>query len=292
MNRIVFPIVLFLLLTAICPYANAEPEALDKMAAGGSSDDEISNFSDNLYVSPNGEEISVKEILPDNSVVTDEGVIISPDGAILSGPYKGRKIVPLLSDDLSPEIARIPAGAEIPDLELPDIGGEEKSETPLSVASFLPTTGVPEKSPKKSKGKAGREAGQAGKNLYIPPEAARGNMEFLEGCWQGIRPNWKEKRDIAECFCFNKSGGGGVRQIRDPKYGRCRGSSRGSVSGAGTLSLKNGMARCSGNVAYAPVTVICKNKGKRAECVWKYSRKDWHRDEQKEIPFTRVNSCR
>ncbi|MBO4300041.1 MAG: hypothetical protein J5861_00405, partial [Desulfovibrio sp.] len=82
---------------------------------------------------------------------------------------------------------------------------------------------------------------KVGEELRIPPEAAKtGNLDFLEGCWQGTRPEYFSKRTIRECFCFGAHGGNGKRRVIDPKGGRmCIGASTAKLGSNGVLTVKS-----------------------------------------------------
>lgn len=131
-----------------------------------------------------------------------------------------------------------------------------------------------------------------GEELSIPPEAAKtGNLDFLEGCWQGTRPEYYSKRTIRECFCFGANGKNGKRRVFDPKGGRqCIGASRASLSRSGVLSVTSSGAACNDGERWGQAEMVCRNSGPKTPCSWVF--RDASNGQQSyEIPFVRVESC-
>lgn len=150
----------------------------------------------------------------------------------------------------------------------------------------------------KSAGKTEKQAAarstkaKAGQELRIPPEAAKtGNLDFLEGCWQGTRPEYNTKRIIRECFCFGAGGRSGKRRIFDPGIaGMCVGSTRATLSRDGVLSVQSSGAACTSGDRWGQAEMVCRNSGPRTPCSWVF--RDARNGRQSyEIPFVRVNSC-
>lgn len=165
-----------------------------------------------------------------------------------------------------------------------------------------PKTENPKEHPKVEKPKNQPQAGKKpepkpqkakpGQELRIPKEAAKnGDLTFLEGCWQGTRPEYYSKRTIRECFCFGANGKTGKRRVFDPKGGRqCIGSSRASLSTAGVLSVTSSGAACNDGERWGQAEMICRNSGPRTPCSWVF--RDANNGRQAyEIPFVRVESC-
>lgn len=281
MLKIILPLAL-LALAAPCQAASS------LMNPSAAEPDTIINYDDFIYLLPDGSPVIIERLLPDKSAVTDSGIKISPEGLIRDGRYKGKKIIqthesPAPRGEPAPEVIKLPEGVR---LDIPGLD-DEPFESRLTIADMLPKTELP-KDPK-----------SAGKNedFYIPPEAAQGNLGFLEGCWKWNRNTWIEsppsprmEYPIEECFCFSKGAKKGRRLIKDPRNGRCRGSSRASASKNGVLSINNSPAQCTKDFIFAPVSITCRNKGQRAECSYNYDKKSWNW--RKTLTFKRVNSCK
>lgn len=131
-----------------------------------------------------------------------------------------------------------------------------------------------------------------GEELRIPPEAvSTGNLDFLEGCWQGTRPEYYSKRIIKECFCFGANGGAGKRRVIDSLGGRmCIGSSRAKLSKDGVLSVTSSGAACTDGERWGQAEMVCRGTGQRAPCTWVFKDAQGGRQSY-EIPFVRVESC-
>lgn len=133
---------------------------------------------------------------------------------------------------------------------------------------------------------------RAGQELRIPPDAAKtGNLDFLEGCWQGTRPEYNTKRIIRECFCFSAGGRSGKRRIFDPGIaGMCVGATRATLSRDGVLSVHSAGAACTSGDRWGQAEMVCRNSGPRTPCSWVFRDANYGRQAY-EIPFVRVNSC-
>lgn len=131
-----------------------------------------------------------------------------------------------------------------------------------------------------------------GQPLRIPPDAgATGNLDFLEGCWQGIRPEYYSKRTVRECFCFGAGGRNGKRRIQDRAYNRrCIGATSARMGKNGVLSVTSDGAACTDGERWGAARMVCRNSGPRTPCSWVFT--DANNGQQAyEIPFYRVESC-
>lgn len=143
-----------------------------------------------------------------------------------------------------------------------------------------------------AKSRESRKKPAIGEELRIPPEAvATGNLDFLEGCWQGTRPEYYSKRIIKECFCFGANGGAGKRRVIDPIGGRrCIGSTKARLSKEGALFVTSSGAACSDGERWGQAEMVCRGTGQRAPCSWVFKDAQGGRQSY-EIPFVRVESC-
>ena len=174
---------------------------------------------------------------------------------------------------------------------------EEKKASPVKEEKPKAEKPKPEKAkaekPKEpAKPKESKKKPAVGEELRIPPEAvATGNLDFLEGCWQGTRPEYYSKRIIKECFCFGTGGGAGKRRVIDSIGGRmCIGSSKARLSKEGVLSVTSSGAACTDGERWGQAEMVCKGTGQRAPCTWVFKDAQGGRQSY-EIPFVRVESC-
>lgn len=174
---------------------------------------------------------------------------------------------------------------------------EEKKAEPVKEEKPKAEKPKPEKAkaekPKEpAKPKESKKKPSVGEELRIPPEAvATGNLDFLEGCWQGTRPEYYSKRMIKECFCFDVNGGAGKRRVIDSIGGRmCIGSSKAKLSKEGVLSVTSSGAACTDGERWGQAEMVCKGTGQRAPCTWVFKDAQGGRQSY-EIPFVRVESC-
>lgn len=167
---------------------------------------------------------------------------------------------------------------------------EKKKAAPAKEAKPRETPAKAPKSREPAKLKAKKPA--IGEELRIPPEAvSTGNLDFLEGCWQGTRPEYYSKRIIKECFCFDANGGAGKRRVIDSLGGRmCIGSSRAKLSKDGVLSVTSSGAACTDGERWGQAEMVCRGTGQRAPCTWVFKDAQGGRQSY-EIPFVRVESC-
>lgn len=138
-----------------------------------------------------------------------------------------------------------------------------------------------------------QEKAKTGQELHIPEEAIKtGKLDFLEGCWEGRRPEYYSKRIIRECFCFDANGGSGKRRIFDIQGERtCIGSSRASLSKNGVLSVTSQGAACDDGERWGQAEMVCRSNGAKSPCSWVF--KDAQNGRQTyTIPFVKVESCR
>lgn len=305
-----------------------------------------------MVILPDGRQAIITTYLPDSQLMTDIGVILTPQGTVAEGPARGETVTLIVPDKpaavepVSPQAQQTPpspapepgAKPTAPESqpqasgspEAPDQPATPKPEHYDSLAELLPMTKVPEKKAaqpektpaekqdvKKAKEKPESKTGktekphpekakksgvsekekknrktQPGEELRIPPEAAKsGNLDFLEGCWQGTRPEYNSKRTIRECFCFGANGKNGKRRVFDPQGGRqCIGASRATLSASGILSVTSASAACNDGERWGQAEMVCRNSGPRTPCTWVF--RDANNGRQSyEIPFVRVDSC-
>lgn len=323
---------------------------------------------------PDGGQSVILSALPNGDLLTDLGLVISPEGLVRDGEFKGRtvRLDPELLPPASPDVAVLPRtkkpGGVTPakttpprqpspapemvqekpriQTELPKTVNPPKKLSPeeekaLTLAQMLPLTRIEEEKKgaapkpqekanvqkpgpaeeKKKTQKApakepeGRQAQKApakepepgkaqkaearpkaakqktGEPLRIPPEAVKtGNLSFLEGCWQGTRPEYFSKRIIKECFCFGANGGSGKRRIFDGPKRMCIGASKAHLSSNGVLSVTSNGAACNDGERWGSAEMICRNSGPRTPCSWVFTDANNGRQSY-EIPFVRVESC-
>ncbi|MCR5814612.1 MAG: hypothetical protein K6G15_09000 [Desulfovibrio sp.] len=149
----------------------------------------------------------------------------------------------------------------------------------------------PEEKPKPQTPRQARRP-KVGEELQIPKESAKtGNLDFLEGCWQGTRPEYYSKRTIYECFCFGQHGKNGKRRVIDPQgKRRCVGGTQARLSGNGILHVRSQGAVCSDGERWGQAEMTCRGKGQHTPCSWVF--RDANGGQQSyEIPFVRVEQC-
>lgn len=189
-------------------------------------------------------------------------------------------------------------------LPLTEIDGKQKTVPPKTAPKKEPekkpaepdkarSKAVPEKpreTPKAAESPKAKKA-KAGEALRIPPEAQKnGDLSFLEGCWQGTRPEYYSKRTIKECFCFGANGKTGKRRIFDGKNRQCIGGTNARLSSSGVLSVTSSGAACNDGERWGSAEMVCRNSGPRTPCSWVF--RDANNGRQSyEIPFVRVDSC-
>lgn len=184
---------------------------------------------------------------------------------------------------------------ELPEAKTVPPRKEKPKETPIKEPQKKKPEKAPEKKveekPKKPEKKEYAKP-KAGQELRIPPNAAKsGDLSFLEGCWQGTRPEYISKRTIRECFCFGANGRNGKRRVIDPSFNRmCIGSSRAQLSKDGVLHVISSGAACSDGERWGQAEMVCRNSGPRTPCSWVF--RDAQNGRQSyQIPFVRVDSC-
>lgn len=215
--------------------------------------------------------LTLAELLPLTNVGKSEKGKMPPEEAKRQGtPDKGAKTAAGRTSE--PQKKSAP----------PVVGGKEAPEKKQSAKA-------PEKKPEPEKKVAKTPVG---KELRIPPEAARsGNLSFLEGCWQGTRPEYYSKRTIRECFCFGANGSNGKRRVYDPLGSRmCIGATKAHLASNGVLSVTSSGAACNDGERWGQAEMECRNSGPRTPCSWIF--KDANNGRQAyQIPFVRVESC-
>ena len=205
-------------------------------------------------------------------------------------------IVELLPLTPAPEQAKAEKGAEKKEPEQKPAASEKKPEEKKAAPAKeqKPKEQKPKKEekPKEKPAQTAKKKPAVGEELRIPPEAvSTGNLDFLEGCWQGTRPEYYSKRMIKECFCFDVHGGAGKRRVIDSIGGRmCIGSSKAKLSKEGVLSVTSSGAACTDGERWGQAEMVCKGTGQRAPCSWVFKDAQGGRQSY-EIPFVRVESC-
>ena len=158
--------------------------------------------------------------------------------------------------------------------------GKSNAEKPKSPEKEPSTPSQPQKPDTKNP--------KAGDKLTIPPDAApKGDVSFLEGCWQGTRPEYHSGRTIKECFCFQKNGRG-KRHIKDSAYaGECWGITQGQFTGNGNLVVGSTQGYCTKGAVWGRADMVCQGSGENTQCYWEFP--DAQGGTQKKvIPFVRV----
>lgn len=186
----------------------------------------------------------------------------------------------------TPAAKVLPGHAKRPDAGEGEPAGRQGVKAPAKAKKEpAPMAGQEKASP-------GKSATRPGEHLRIPPEAAKsGSLDFLEGCWQGTRPEYYSKRSIRECFCFDGRGVG-KRRIIDPAAGgrMCIGPARASLSRAGVLSVTSGRSPCTDGERWGQAEMVCRGEGSRTPCSWVFRDARGGRQAY-EIPLVRVGSC-
>lgn len=188
---------------------------------------------------------------------------------------------------LTKEPAQKKAAPEIGKPEVKQPEKPHKPETPKKAET--PQKPKQEKQPEKA---APPKKAKSGEELRIPDEAIKtGNLDFLEGCWQGTRPEYYSKRTIKECFCFGANGKNGKRRVIDPiGHRNCIGSTRAVLNNNGVLSVTSSGAACDDGERWGQAEMVCRNSGQKTPCSWVF--RDANNGRQSyTIPFVKVDSC-
>lgn len=254
-----------------------------------------------------------------NPGATKPQVPVVPELAVPEKAQEPVKEAPVqIAVPLAPEN---PVKPEAPQVQ-PPASVKPNPDTPaMTLAELLPVTELPEKKaekpqkpeikpegPKQEAPKAEKkekpapkpapkpekkaEKPKVGQELHIPEQAAKtGKLDFLEGCWQGTRPEYYSKRTVKECFCFGKGGKTGKRKVLDYTQGRtCIGGSHASLSSGGVLTVISSGAACNDGERWGQAEMVCRNSGPRTPCSWVF--RDAQNGRQSyQIPFVRVESC-
>ena len=265
---------------------------------------------------------SVRLLMPDGSLRT------LPPGGSLSGERRGDRKEEQHGEQARSGEDGVPATH--PSATTAPPAAEESRREPLStLAAMLPKTDIPAALqaepgkgaiPESGKGNApargngdgkgtgggsGKSAGKGsgkadggtpkpafGELLRIPPEAVKtGDLSFLEGCWEGTRPEYFSKRTIKECFCFDSGGRSGKRRISDPKGSRrCTGATRADMNAGGVLRVYSEGAYCDDGERWGAAEMTCRGSGRNTPCSWIFTDAQGGRQAY-EIPFLRVPAC-
>lgn len=264
------------------------------------------------------------QLLPDGTVVLPNASTILPDGKKVAEPRLAKEQVkenvppedkkvpklPLAKEQTQERVVVLPetdplwrmlplttvADKNQPDKNQPKNvkGSEPKKEEkaqPKPLPAKRPQENPAKETPAKEPTPAKKRVPKMGEELRIPPEAAKsGNLDFLEGCWQGTRPEYYSKRTVYECFCFGKNGGSGKRRVIDPiGRRRCVGATRARLSGS-TLLVSSQGAVCSDGERWGQAEMTCRGRGNHTPCSWVFQDANGGRQSY-EIPFMRVQSC-
>lgn len=132
----------------------------------------------------------------------------------------------------------------------------------------------PERTPEsKAEQKPEDKTPKKGDPLRIPEEAKQtGQLDFLEGCWIGTRPEYHTKRIVTERFCFGKDGVG-KRFILDPQYaGQCVGATRAVLNQGGVLRMQSEKMYCSNTSDnWGASEMTCRGEGDQTPCTWVFN---------------------
>lgn len=265
--------------------------------------------------------------LPDDVAPHQEIKVILPDGSIVSLPPGSKLdlskhgVRPSPKQEAQPSLASLVPVTPVPPAKSPAVK-EPVQEAPQeqgTLAALLPKSDISEltagmepqaekKQPPVQKEQRGKESPvpamqekqpetrpskpKPGDELRIPPEAVKsGKLDFLEGCWQGTRPEYYSKRMVKECFCFNKDGRSGKRRIIDRGGSRtCIGATSASMSSSGVLQVTSEGAYCNDGERWGAANMTCRGSGKKTPCSWIFTDAAGGRQAY-EIPFVRVTSC-
>lgn len=93
------------------------------------------------------------------------------------------------------------------------------------------------------------------------------NLDFLEGCWVGYRPEYLTKRMITERFCFDAKGIG-KRYVLDAKYSiTCVGDTKAEINKDGFLDINSGIMQCSpSGEQWGGAKMQCQNEREKTFC--------------------------
>lgn len=249
-------------------------------------------------VAPKPKEERIKPVAP----TAQEVPVITPQRPVVSAPVVTPQR-PAVSDPQGP----VQLWSMLPLSEVP---GKPKSEKPKREGKPEASQPKPQEKPEakaqekpKEKPKAKPDTPKSeppkekrrpkiGEELSIPKESLKtGNLDFLEGCWQGTRPEYYSKRTIYECFCFGKQGKNGKRRVIDPQGGRrCVGGTQARLGGNGVLYVQSQGAVCSDGERWGQAEMTCRGKGQHTPCSWVFRDANGGRQSY-EIPFVRVEKC-
>lgn len=165
--------------------------------------------------------------------------------------------------------------------EIPPVKVEPKPKEIPPVKVEPPIKEIPpaKNNPSKSK---------KGDTLVIPESAKKTkNVDFLEGCWVGNRPEYSSKRMITERFCFDDKGIG-KRYVEDPTYaGICIGSTKALINKDGLLYMDSEIMYCSpSGEQWGGSKMQCQGEGEQTPCTWVFKDADGARQSYK-ITFVR-----
>lgn len=273
---------------------------------------------------------SIQPRAPEKAQTSPNSEVQNPNKADERHPGKEQAVTPSIQDKPEIAIIR-PKVEEAKPAQPEAVKPDQATQGPLTIVELLPKTAIPEnqnmqaEKPKSAKKPAEPEKSMqgvrqeaekkskieqkkpvkpekkqtepfkkpaVGQEMRIPPNAAKtGDLSFLEGCWQGTRPEYYTKRTIRECFCFGAAGKNGKRRVFDPAYaGMCIGSAKASLSSSGVLSVTSAGAACTSGDKWGSAQMTCKNSGPKTPCAWIFPDAQGGRQSYT-IPFVRVESC-
>lgn len=236
-------------------------------------------------------------VLPDKSIATiternasghwlaSGGIEISDQGEILSGKFVGKHV------EISRDVSVAELLTDMPIIKEPEVKPAPPPATRKTPPSSSAPKAKPAQKPAPSSGETSRVA--PGQPLRIPESAIpTGNLSFLEGCWQGTRPEYYSKRTIKECFCFDSQGKAGKRRIYDITYSnrQCISAARAKLSSNGVLRVTSDAAVCNDGEEWGSAEMQCQNSGPQTPCSWIFPMAG-HGHQAYVIPFVRVESC-
>jgi hypothetical protein len=244
-------------------------------------------------------------LVPDPAGRSGPGTVIVPVPAAPQSPVPPSVQVPRVT---APQVVIVPDAAQPVEPAKPDapVTPEETVVTPsvpvaprmeperLTPGSFLPVTPEPErrepqkKEPDKTAEPAKKEPPtkelaraekketpqepRKGDPLRIPEQAKQsGNLDFLEGCWVGTRPEYHTKRIVTERFCFDDKGTG-KRFIIDPGVaGQCVGATRALLNQGGVLTMQSDKMYCTNTGEnWGASDMTCRGEGEHTPCTWEF----------------------
>ena len=251
---------------AVTPPLVVVPAAPEQPAQPETRPTQVPERPETPQVTPPGTVVIVPQ-LPEAKAPEGEKkatVPLTPENFLLIKPESERK--PLTPENfllITPEPERKPA----PQPEEKPAQVEKKPAPPRPEIPKEPSPEPKEKKPEKA------ETPKKGDPLRIPEEAKKtGQLDFLEGCWVGTRPEYHTKRIITERFCFGKDGIG-KRFIEDPAHaGQCVGATRALLNQGGVLRMQSEKMYCTNTPEnWGGSEMTCQGEGEQTPCTWVFT---------------------